>query len=134
MRRTGIDYVHRRTRYACNKVCQRAEQMSFDCPYLKSHFPNGQTRYTYFKNGYRRYGPAIAGSSIYRKLKPLRTAIESNYGLVKENCHRMETTNTHMGLEDVLMHLIEHNSSLTLDIIFMFRRYGKISSLLNVNY
>ena len=33
-----------------------------------------------------------------------------------------------------LMHVIEHDISLTLDIIFMFRRYEKISPLLKLNY
>ncbi len=46
----------------------------------------------------------------------------------------METTNTYMGMDNVLMHVIEHDISLTLDIIFMFKRYGKISPLLNLNY
>ena len=133
MRRTGVDYIRQRTRYACKKVCQKANHMSFDCPYLQSRFPNGQTRYTCFKDGYRKYGPAIPGSSIYQKLKPLRTAIERNYGLVKENRYPMETTNTYMGLDNVLMHVIEHDISLTLDIIFMFKRCGKISPLLNLN-
>jgi len=68
------------------------------------------------------------------KLKPLRAANERNYGLVKENRYRMETTNTYMGFDNVLMHVIEHDISLTLDIIFMFKRYGKISPLLNLNY
>jgi hypothetical protein len=53
----------------------------------------------------------------------MRTAIERNYGLVKENSYRMETTNTYMGIDNVLMHVIEHDISLTQDIIFMFKRY-----------
>lgn len=134
MSRTGVDYTRKRTRYACLKVCQRAEQMTFNCPYLKSSSPNGQIRYTRFKDGYRKYGPAIPGSAIYKKLKPFRTAIERNYGLVKENRYRMEHTNTYRGLDNVLMHIIEHDISLTLDIIFMYKRYGKISPLLNLNY
>ena len=64
----------------------------------------------------------------------MRTAIERNYGLVKENRYRMEHTNTYMGMDNVLMHLIEHDISLTQDIIFMFKRYGKISPLLKLNY
>ncbi len=134
MSRTGIDYARKRTRYACKKACQRAEQITFDCPYLDNSFSNGQVRYTKFQDGYRKYGPAIPGSGIYQKLKPLRTAIERNYGLVKENRYRMENTNTYMGMDNVLMHVIEHDISLTLDIIFMFKRYGKISPLLNLNY
>jgi hypothetical protein len=34
----------------------------------------------------------------------------------------------------VLMHVIEHDISLTQDIIFMFKRYDKISPLLKLNY
>ena len=108
--------------------------MTFECPYLKSSFPNGLIYYTRFKDGYRKYGPAIPGSTIYKKLKPMRTAIERNYGLVKENRYRMENTNTYMGSDNVLMHVIEHDISLTQDIIFMFKRYDKISPLLKLNY
>jgi hypothetical protein len=47
----------------------------------------------------------------------------------------METTNTYMGQENVLILVIEHDISLTLDLIFfMFKRYGKISPVLNLNY
>ena len=134
MSRVVVDYERRRTKYACRKVCQRAEQMTFKCPYLGSSFPNGLIHYTKFDDSYRKYGPAIPGSTIYKKLKPMRTAIERNYGLVKENRYRMERTNTYMGLDNVLMHIVEHDISLTLDIIFMFKRYGKISPLLNLNY
>jgi hypothetical protein len=134
MTRTGVDYARKRTRYACKKVCQRAEQMTLNCPYLGDASPNGQIRYTKFDDDYRKYGPAIPGSMIYKKLKPMRTAIERSYGLVKENRYRMEYTNTYMGLDNVLIHVIEHDISLTLDIIFMFKRYGRVSPLLNLNY
>jgi hypothetical protein len=134
MSRTGIDYARKRTRYACRKDCQRTKQMTFTCPYRDSAFPNGLIYYTKFKDSYRKYGPAIPASIIYRKLKPLRTAIERTYGLVKENRYRMETTNTYMGLDNVLMHVIEHDIALTLDIIFMFKKEGKISPVLKLNY
>jgi hypothetical protein len=134
MSRTGIDYTRKRTRYACRKRCQRTKQMTFPCPYRDSAFPNGLIYYTKFKDSYRKYGPAIPASIIYRKLKPLRTAIERTYGLVKENRYRMETTNTYMGLDNVLMHVIEHDIALTLDIIFMFKKEGKISPVLKLNY
>jgi hypothetical protein len=134
MSRTGIDYTRKRTRYACRKSCQRTKQMTFKCPYQDSLFPNGLIHYTKFEDGYRKYGPAIPASTIYRKLKPLRTAIERNYGLVKENRYRMETTNTYMGLNNVSMHVIEHDIALTLDIIFMFKKDGKISPVLKLNY
>ena len=132
--RTGIDYARRRTRYACQKVCQRTKQMTLTCPYRDSFFPNGLIHYTKFEDSYRKYGPALPATAIYKKLKPLRTAIEKNYGLVKENRYRMETTNTYMGLDNVLMHVIEHDIALTLGIMFMFKQYGKISPLLKLNY
>jgi hypothetical protein len=134
MSRVVVDYARKRTKYACKKVCQRTAQMTFACRYLDKSLPNGQIRYTRFQDGYRKYGPAIPGSQIYQKLKPLRTVIERNYGLVKENRYRMETTNTYMGQDNVLMHVLEHDITLTLDSIFMFTRYGKISPLLNLNY
>lgn len=108
--------------------------MAFKCSYLKSSFPNWLIYYTKFEDGYRKYGPAIPGSTIYKKLKPSRTAIERDYGLVKENRYRMECTNTYMGIDNVLMHVIEHDISLTLDIIFMFHRHGKLSPVLKLNY
>ena len=46
----------------------------------------------------------------------------------------MEQTNTYMGLDKVLMQIAEHDISLTLDIIFMFKRYGRIGPLLNLSY
>ena len=134
MTRTGVDYARKRTRYACKKVCQRAEQRTLNCSYLGDASPHGQSRYTKFEDDYRKYRPAIPGSMIYKKLKPMRTAIERSYGLVKENRYRMEYTNTYMGLHNVLIHVIEHDISLTLDIIFMFKRYGRVSPLLNLNY
>jgi len=39
-----------------------------------------------------------------------------------------------MGLNNVSMHVIEHDIAMTLDIIFMFKKYGKISPLLKLNY
>jgi hypothetical protein len=52
--------------------------------------------YTYFKDGYRRKGPAVPGLRIYRRLKKLRTGI-GYYGLTKENRYHMETNNTFNG-------------------------------------
>jgi len=54
--------------------------------------------------------------------------------LVIENRYRMETTNTYMGLDNVLMHMIEHDIALTLDIIFMYKKDGTISPVLKLNY
>ena len=39
-----------------------------------------------FKASYRKYGPAVFHSLIYKKLKPYRTGIERTFALVKENC------------------------------------------------
>ncbi len=44
--------------------------------------------YTHFKDSYRRQGPAIPGSRVYERLKPLRTDIECYYGLANENSHK----------------------------------------------
>jgi len=63
------------------KQAFHALQMTFKCPYLDSSSPNGLIEYTNFKDGYREYSPAIPSSIIYKKLKPLRTAIERKYGL-----------------------------------------------------
>jgi len=46
----------------------------------------------------------------------------------------MGTTDTHMGQGNLLMRAIDHDISLSLDLIFMFKRYGKIGPLLNLNY
>lgn len=126
-----VDYERRRTKYVCKKVCKNKDQMVLDfCPHLKSDNERGLTKYTRFKDGYRKFGPATPNSIIYKRLKPLRTAIERNYGLVKENRYRMEWTNTYMGINNVAMHVIEHDITLALDIIFEFRKSGKISQLL----
>jgi len=92
-----VDYARKRRKYACKKVCQRTEQMSVACRHLDKSLPNGQIRYTRFQDGYRTHGPAIPGSHIYQKLKPLRTVIKRNYGPVKKNHCRIETTNTSHG-------------------------------------
>ena len=65
--------------------------------------------HTYFKDDYRRQGPAVPGSRPYEQLKKLRTGIERYYGLTKENRYRMEVNNTYMGHDNVLIHVIEHD-------------------------
>jgi len=70
MSRTGIDYTRKRTRYACRKNCQRAKQMTFKCPYRDSSSSNGLIEYTNFKDSYRKYGPAIPDSIIYKNSNP----------------------------------------------------------------
>ena len=132
MTKIGIDYRRKRTKYACRKKCQRAKQYFLPCHYLDSENDNGLIAYTRFKDSYRKYGPVLPGTVIYKKLRPLRTAIERNYGLVKENRYRMEYTNTYMGIENVTIHVIEHDMVLTQDILFDYRQRGKISPLIKL--
>lgn len=132
-RRKGIEYNHQRTKFACYHACEKDAQLFlFTCPYTnsKSHF--GWMTHTRFKDSYRKQGPVVPGSRIYQTLKPLRTGIERFYGLVKENRYKMETSNTYMGHDNVLIHVIEHDIVLTLDIIFQHSQTGKWSDILNV--
>ena len=92
------------------------------------------TRYTYFSNGYRKFGPALPHNAIYQKLKPLRTGIEKTFGLVKENRYRMEETNFYKGIDNVTIHTVEHDIVLTQDIIFDYLMTGNKSPVLKLNY
>ena len=135
MKPKGIDYKKSRTKYACFKVCRKSKQtLLFSCDYVKEQSKFGYIRYTYFKNGYRKYGPAVPHSLIYKKLKPFRTGIERTFGLVKENRYRMEISNSYTGIDNVSIHIIEHDIVLTQDIIFDYMKNGKISPVLNLNY
>jgi hypothetical protein len=135
MKPRGIEYNQRRTKYACFKLCTRSGQpLLFQCEYIKEQYKFGYTCRTYFENGYRKYGPAVPHSLIYRKLKPFRTGIERTFGLVKENRYRMEKTNFYKGIDNVTIHAIEHDIVLTQDIIFDYMKSGKISPVLNLNY
>ena len=117
----------------CKKICKYDPQRHFDfCSDLNSDRPYGFTKYTYFKDNYRKFGPALPNTIIYKTLKPYRTAIERNYGLVKENRYRLEYTNTYKGFDNVLMYVIEHDIVLTQDVIFNFKKSGKISSVIKV--
>ena len=52
MSRTGIDYTRKCTRNACKRLCQRADQMTFDCPYLDNQSHKRNTgRMVIYKNG-----------------------------------------------------------------------------------
>jgi hypothetical protein len=137
MRRSGIDYARRRTRWACFKVCRQSkpgQQLQLmPCEYLPAPTPRGFVRYTYFRDSYRHFGPAAPNTQIYEFLKPLRTGIERYYGLVNDNRYRMEMTNTYLGADNVLIHVIEHDIALTLDIIHEYLSTGKMSPVLNVN-
>ena len=130
-----IDYERKRTRYACFKVCNKCKQpLLFSCDYVKEQYKFGYGLYTYFKNGYRKFGPAIPHSLIYKKLKPFRTGIERTFALVKENRYFMEMSNRYKGIDNVTIHVIEHDIVLTQDIIFDYLKSGKISPVLNLNY
>jgi len=135
MKPRGIEYKQKRTKYACFKCCTKSEQtLLFQCDYIKEQYKYGYTCYTYFEDGYRKYGPALPHSLIYKRLKPLRTGIERTFGLVKENRYRMESTNFYKGLDNVTIHVIEHDIVLTHDIIFDYLKTGKISPVVNLNY
>lgn len=132
-RRKGIEYNHQRTKFACYRVCKKDPQrLLFECPHKNSNSRFGWMTHTYFKDSYRKQGPAVPGSRIYQRLKPLRTGIERYYGLAKENRYRMESSNTYMGHDNVLIHVIEHDIVLTLDIMFQHARTGKRSDVLKI--
>jgi hypothetical protein len=134
MRPRGIEYAQRRTKYACFKVCNNEPQLILPCDHDKEQSKYGFTRYTYFADGYRKYGPALPHSAIYKKLKPLRTGIERTFNLVKEARYRMEQTNFYRGIDNVTIHAIEHDIVLTQDIIFDYITTGKKSPVLKLNY
>jgi hypothetical protein len=135
MRPRGIEYRNRRTKYACFKICEKSNQpLLFKCNYLKEQHKFGYSCYTYFNDGYRKYGPALPRNLIYKKLKPFRTGIERTFGLVKENRYRMEKSNFFKGLNNVTIHAVEHDIVLTHDIMFDYIKTGKISPVLNLNY
>lgn len=78
-RRKGIEYNHERTKFACHHVCMKNPQrLLFKCPYKDSKSRFGWMTYTYFKESYRKQGPAVPGSRVYERLKPLRTGIRNN--------------------------------------------------------
>jgi len=132
-RRKGIEYNHQRTKFACYHACKKDQQaLLFKCQHEDSKSPFGWMTHTYFTDSYRKQGPAVPGSRIYTQLKPLRTGIERYYGLAKENRYRMEKSNTYMGHDNVLIHVIEHDIVLTLDVLFQHARSGKWSDVLSV--
>jgi len=135
MKPRGIEYQNKRTKYACYKICQKSDQPSlFPCVYDKEQNKYGYSCYTYFKDSYRKFGPATAHSRIYKKLKPYRSGIERTFALVKENRYRMEVSNRYKGIENVTIHTIEHDITLTQDIIFEFIKSNKLSPVINLNY
>jgi len=132
-RRKGIEYNHGRTKFACYHVCiEDPQQLIFTCDHFRSKSDFGWMTYTYFKDDFRRQGPAVPGSRLYERLKILRTGIERYYGLTKENRYHMENNNTYMGHDNVLIHAIEHDIVATLDILYEHSKTGKWSDVINV--
>jgi len=132
-RRKGIEYNHGRTKYACHRACiDDPQKLIFTCDYLHSKSRFGWMTHTYFKDDFRRKGPAVPGSRLYERLKTLRTGIERYYGLTKENRYHMEHNNTYMGHDNVLIHVIEHDIVATLDILCEHSKTGKWSDVLNI--
>ena len=117
---------------ALGSVKKYQQPLLFPCDYRAEQYRSGYTCYTYFADGYRKYGPALPHSLIYKKLKPFRTGIERTFGLVKENRYRMETSNSYTGLDNVTIHVIEHDIVLTQDIIFDYLKSGKLSPVLKL--
>lgn len=131
-RRKGIEYKNKRTKFACFKKCKADPQRKlFSCEHENKPSKFGYLTYTYFSDSLRKFGPAVPGSRIYETLKPYRTGIERFYGLIKENRYRMEQHNTYIEANNVLMHVIEHDIVLTLDIIYEYQRFGKTSPVLS---
>ena len=132
-RRKGIEYNRGRTKFACYRVCIKDPQrLPFPCEYQNPEKRFGWITHTYFKDDYRRQGPAVPGSKRYKQLKKLRTGIERYYGLTKENRYHMEANNTYMGHHNVLIHVIEHDIVATLDIIYEHKKTGKWSDVLRI--
>lgn len=132
-RRRGTEYNHGRTKFACYHACLNDSQgLLFPCKYQNSTSRFGWMTYTYFKDDYRRRGPAVPGSRLYKQLKKLRTGIERYYGLIKESRYHMEANNTYMGHDNVLIHVIEHDIVATLDILREHKKSGKWSDVINV--
>jgi len=135
MRRRLTDLQRKRTQWACQRQCIRQNQLRlFSCEHLESKSPYGYLSYTRFADGYRKFGPAQPDTGIYQKLKPLRTGIERAFGIVKQNRYRMENTNTYRGIENISIHVIEHDITLTLDIIYDYVKSGKLSPVLHIEY
>jgi hypothetical protein len=132
-RRKGIEYNRGRTKFACYRICIKdPQQLLFFCDHQNSENKYGWITHTRFNDDYRRQGPATPGSRPYEQLKKLRTGIERYYGLTKENRYHMETNNTYMGHNNVLIHVVEHDIVATLDILYEHKKTGKWSDVLNI--
>ncbi len=133
--RKGIEYKQGRTKFACYRACVDDPQgLIFTCDHLHAKSRFGWMTHTYFKDDFRRKGPAVPGSRLYERLKIIRTGIERYYGLTKENRYHMEHNNTYMGHDNVLIHVIEHDIVATLDILYEHSKTGKWSDVLDIEY
>jgi hypothetical protein len=69
-RRKGIEYNRGRTKFACYRTCIKDPQrLLFSCEHQNSENRFGWITHTYFKDDYRRQGPAVPGSRPYGQLK-----------------------------------------------------------------
>ena len=83
--------------------------------------------YTYFKDDFRRQGPAVTGSRLFERLKILRAGIECYYGLTKESRYHLGNNSTYMGHDNVLIHVVA-----TMDILYEHSKTGKWSDVINI--
>jgi hypothetical protein len=122
LRRKGIDYKRQRTQYVCDRICiemKIAQKELFLCSFLENNQSKyGLVKYTHFKDSIRLYGPATPNSRIYQTLKSLRTGIERDFGLVKENRYRLQGTLNYEGFNAVQQHVTLFDIVLTQDKIF----------------
>ncbi len=133
--RKGIEYNRERTKFACYRICIKDPQrLLFSCEYQDPENRFGWITHTHFEDDYRPQGRTVPGSRPYAQLKKLRTGIERYYGLTKENRYHMEVNNTYMGHNNVLIHVIEHDTVATLDILYEQKKTGKWSAVLRVQY
>ena len=132
-RRKGIEYKQGRTKFACYRTClEDPQELIFTCDHFRSKSRFGWMTYTYFKDDFRRQGPAVPGSRLYERLKTLRTGIERCYRLTNENRYHMENNNTYTDHDNVLIHTIEHDIVATPDILYEHSKTGKWSDVLNI--
>lgn len=134
LRKTGIDYRLKRTRYQCLYTClKQPDEMkktgAGKCIYLRSRDKKsrGKLVYTYFQKSYRKYGPLSPGTQLYHKLIRLRTAIERAYANVKSNRYRMEENLTVMGKDTVRIQATLHDTVAMLDAITDFKEQRRKS-------
>ena len=73
---------------------------------------------------------SIGKFSTYRPIA-IYCVFSNNEGS-QENRYRMEWTNIYMRIDNVTMHVIEHDIALALDIMLEYKKTGKLSPLLKL--